>query len=135
MIYILYFIDTKNLGRYWNVLGKFSSIVLIGSFMSLMYVLGFGIENLLLAIPGDWGRYDEAGELGSTSRYVAYFLAFWSSLFFVKVFSKFENLISENRELDMELEILKEENCQLYKKQPLASNSNLQFGCFKLLTK
>ncbi len=78
--------------------------ICIGAFISLVLVLGQGIEAILAFIPSDLGGYDEDGELRGS---LAYMLAVFVSVFFIYVFSEFEKMRAENRRLSVIEEIQK----------------------------
>lgn len=107
LVFIWWFLDTETRDRITQEHGTIANAVYIGSFFSLLIVLGQGFEQLLVFIPPDWGGYDEDGEFITTRSQIAYTLAFSISFFFIHVFEKFGKLHTENERLSIIAEIKK----------------------------
>jgi len=115
LVFIWWFLNTETRDRFTEQHEKIAMAVYIGSFFSLIFVLGHGIEQLLVFIPADWGRYDEEGEFLTTKRSIANVLAFLLSVFFVHVFDKFGKLLTENERLSIIAEIHKRKDGLRYR--------------------
>jgi len=105
IIFIWWFLDTYTRDEFTQRHEKIAATVVIGTFFSLVLVLGQGIEALLVFIPADWGGHGEDGEFVSARDSWAVPLAILVSFFFVHAFSKFDTMRNENKHLSNLAEI------------------------------
>lgn len=101
LIFIWWFFDTDTRDRFALRHEKLTMAVYAGTFFCLVFVLGEGIEELLVFIPADWGEYNEDGDFVTTRNSIAYALAFFLSLLFVDVSRKFDEMRTENERLSV----------------------------------
>lgn len=106
-VFIWWFYDTETRDQILKKHENVTIAVYIGTFISFIFVLIQGLEQVFVFIPPDWGGYDEDGDFVSTRYEIACIMAIFISFFFIHVFCKFDKLHTENKRLSYIAEIKK----------------------------